>query len=169
MSDAPNEAKIVAFSATYSETQLESFVKSLEQRGKVTRLFVEEESMIGKVPDNIKVLNINIGSSGSISENLRTKLHALSTLTQALLPSTLDPESSQPTQPSQQVIFFHNFKSQALQIQKCLRKSNLRSVLLNAEQSQQERVLTFEKMRLLQIMCIVATDLIARGVDLPDV
>jgi superfamily II DNA/RNA helicase len=41
--------------------------------------------------------------------------------------------------------------------------------LLNAEQSQQERVITFEKMRLLQIHCIVATDLIARGVDLPDV
>jgi len=42
-------------------------------------------------------------------------------------------------------------------------------VLLNAEQSQQERVITFDKMRLLKINCIVATDLIARGVDFPDV
>lgn len=30
-------------------------------------------------------------------------------------------------------------------------------------------MITFDKMRLLKINCIVATDLIARGVDLPDV
>jgi ATP-dependent RNA helicase RhlE len=68
-----------------------------------------------------------------------------------------------------QVIVFHNYKAHALQIQKALRKKLLRSVMLNAEQSQQERIITFDKMRLLKINCIVATDLIARGVDLPDV
>ena len=67
------------------------------------------------------------------------------------------------------MIVFHNFKAHALSIQKSLRSKGLRSVFLNSEQSQQERIITFDKMRLLKIHCIVATDLIARGVDLPDV
>ena len=67
------------------------------------------------------------------------------------------------------MVIFHNFKAHALAIQKLLRIEGLRTVLLNAEQSQQERQIAFEKMRMLKIRCVIATDLIARGVDLPDV
>ena len=42
-------------------------------------------------------------------------------------------------------------------------------MFLNAEQSQAERILAFEKMRVLKLRCIVSTDLMSRGVDLPDV
>lgn len=45
----------------------------------------------------------------------------------------------------------------------------LKAVFLNAEQSQAERILAFEKMRVMKLRCIVSTDLMARGVDLPDV
>ena len=45
----------------------------------------------------------------------------------------------------------------------------LKAVYLNAEQTQQERMIAFEKMRVLKLRCIISTDLMSRGVDLPDV
>jgi ATP-dependent RNA helicase DDX6/DHH1 len=43
------------------------------------------------------------------------------------------------------------------------------SVYLNSEQTQEERIAAFDKMRALKLKTVIATDLLARGVDLPDV
>lgn len=43
------------------------------------------------------------------------------------------------------------------------------SVVLNAEQTQEERIASFDKMRALSLKTVVSTNLLARGVDLPDV
>jgi superfamily II DNA/RNA helicase len=43
------------------------------------------------------------------------------------------------------------------------------SVYLNSEQTQEERIAAFDKMRALQLKVVIATNLLARGVDLPDV
>ena len=45
----------------------------------------------------------------------------------------------------------------------------LRSVFLNSDQTQQDRMIAFDKMRTLKLRCVVSTDLMSRGVDLPDV
>jgi superfamily II DNA/RNA helicase len=67
-SQLPEQARIVAFSATYSEHQIQTIQHELERRGRVCRLFVKEESSVGKVPENIKVVNIEIDCSGGITE-----------------------------------------------------------------------------------------------------
>lgn len=111
-----SRARVVAFSATYSTQQLNSITSKLEMRGTVSRLSVEEQSSIGKVPDNIKVVNLVIDCKGGLGDQLKAKMNLLDGLCAALKNECFDPEET-----GYQVIFFHNFKAHALQIQKVLR------------------------------------------------
>jgi ATP-dependent RNA helicase RhlE len=43
------------------------------------------------------------------------------------------------------------------------------SVFIHGDMNQNDRIKAFEKMRLLKIRVIIASDLLSRGVDLPDV
>ena len=85
-------------------------------------------------------------------------------------------EQEDPEQPStSQVLIFHNHKAHSQiivdHIRTKVKKDSkcLRSVFLNAEQTQQDRMIAFDKMRTLKLRCFVSTDLMSRGVDLPDV
>ena len=65
---------------------------------------------------------------------------------------------------------FINFKMQGEEIAKELKRSHkITSVLIHGDQSQMDRMKAFEKMRLMKIKVIIASDLLSRGVDLPDV
>ena len=48
-------------------------------------------------------------------------------------------------------------------------KLQLKSVCFNSDQSQSDRLVSFKKMKLLNLKVIICTDLLARGVDFPDV
>lgn len=86
---------------------------------------------MGKVPESISVFNIPVDSKAGVAENLKAKLATLDTLSQVFKSESLDLEEA-----NRQVIVFHNYKAHALQIRKALRSKGLRSVFLNAEQSQ---------------------------------
>ena len=49
------------------------------------------------------------------------------------------------------------------------RVHKISSVFIHGDQSQLDRMKSFEKMRLLKIKVIIASDLLSRGIDLPDV
>ena len=87
------EARVVAFSATYTAHQLNSFTTKLEQRAPISRLFVEEHSIIGKVPENIKVRNVRLECKGNLSDQLKAKLTALETLTAGFKDDNLEDQS----------------------------------------------------------------------------
>ena len=48
-------------------------------------------------------------------------------------------------------------------------KLQLKSVCFNSDQSQGDRLVSFKKLKLLNLKVIICTDLLARGVDFPDV
>lgn len=45
----------------------------------------------------------------------------------------------------------------------------LKSVFVNSSQSQHDRLQAFEKLRTLGLRLVICTDILARGIDLPDV
>ena len=45
----------------------------------------------------------------------------------------------------------------------------LKSVFVNSSRSQQDRLQAFEKLRTLGLRLVICTDILARGIDLPDV
>lgn len=108
-------------------------------------------------------------------KQIRAKLVLLEPLLKPLLPVSKDSPELDEEPNHSQVLIFHNYKVHSQIIVDHLRakvregKHLLKAVFLNAEQSQSERILAFEKMRVLKLRCIVSTDLMSRGVDLPDV
>ena len=129
-----------------------------------------------QIASNIKVFNLRVPAPAnpkntSLLKILRAKL--------ALLTPLLQPLSDNKDSQSSQILIFHNYKVHSQQIVDHIRTSKsklssktakpIKAVFLNAEQSQAERILAFEKMRVLKLRCIVSTDLMSRGVDLPDV
>ncbi len=67
-------------------------------------------------------------------------------------------------------MIFINHKVQGEQLVSHLRqKHKAPTVYFHGDQSQEDRVKAFEKLRLMEIKVVLATDLLARGIDLPDV
>lgn len=67
-------------------------------------------------------------------------------------------------------MIFFNFKMQAEEFSRDLKRYHgISSVFVHGDQSQQDRMKAFEKMRLMHINLILTTDLLSRGVDLPEV
>ena len=68
------------------------------------------------------------------------------------------------------IIVFINFRHQGEQMVKDLKKMHgIGAVFIHGEQSQHDRMKAFEKMRLMKLNLVISTDLLARGVDLPEV
>lgn len=71
---------------------------------------------------------------------------------------------------SGQVIVFINFKMQGEEIAKELKRAHkISSVFIHGDLNQNDRIKAFEKMRLMKIKVIIASDLLSRGIDLPEV
>jgi len=67
-------------------------------------------------------------------------------------------------------IVFINFRHHGDDLAKELkRKHGISAVFIHGEQTQHDRMKAFEKMRLMKLNLVISTDLLARGVDLPEV
>ena len=115
------------------------------------------------VPPNIAVYNQKVDNPGtSLLKQLRHKLSILEKLLMPLLESDDSDQTSQ-------VLIFHNYKVHSQVIMDHIRakvrsgKKQLKAVYLNAEQTQQERMIAFEKMRVLKLRCVISTDLMSRA------
>ncbi|CDW91641.1 atp-dependent rna helicase [Stylonychia lemnae] len=173
------QVQICAFSATFNSntmTQLKNLIKKAivikaqsNDSPKNVKGLVDKEEQILK---NIQKIYISLKSNDFNSKliqlgELLTQLMNQSSDQQIVLDSA-NQESEK--QVSSQIIIFFNFKHQGEQLAKFIRsKLNLTTVFFHGDQSQEDRLKAFEKMRLMEIKVILSTDLLSRGIDLPDV
>lgn len=185
----PSSCQFAAFSATYTPQTLEVLERRFGAKAVYITATAREDATgnnssntVNKVPSNIKVYNLrvpqSVANTTSLLKQVRAKLILLEPLLTPFLPgSTQNDENKEEheTNSSAQVLIFHNYKVHSQMIVDHIRakvrqgKHHLNAVFLNAEQSQTERILAFQKMRVLKLRCVVSTDLMSRGVDLPDV
>ena len=68
-----------------------------------------------------------------------------------------------------QAIIFVNTKSFCEFVQNTLRKNNYKSTIMFGEMSKEERDLVMEMYRRLEVNVIITTNMLARGIDVPEI
>lgn len=147
----PQKCQILAFSATFSKSVLK-VMKQVIMNNALLLKGEEEKEDEGNKLINIEQLYHQISKE-------EDKVDLMLKLIESFVKES-----------DQQLIIFYKNKTSGSLLQQAIQKYlKLESIVIHGSMSQEERNMLFDQMRVMKIKLILSTNLLSRGVDLPEV
>ena len=150
------------------------FLKDIEYVKKMLTMKHQTLFFSATITPEIKKIAFSIISSGAIRIEISPKDPVSKNVTHALLRCSMDDkrhflESILRDYAEEKVIVFVRTKVRADRVQKAMTRVGIATESLHSDRAQNERTAVMQKFRNGEVRVLIATDISARGIDIPDI